>query len=460
MNNLPAAPLPFGTGHQKLAREIFRELIEIDTTTSTGDTTQACRAMVERLRDEGFPRDDLRVLGPAPRKGNLVARLRGTGTRAPVLLLAHLDVVDAQREEWSVDPFTLVERDGHFYGRGTTDDKAMAAIWIANLIRYRQEGFSPDRDIVVALTADEEGGDHNGAEWLLREHRPLVEAEYGLNEGGIGRMKGGVRVFNTVQASEKVYQDFLIEARGQSGHSSVPGPDSAIYCLAEGLGRLSRYRFPVNIGEITRAFFARMSEIENGDAAADMKAMLKTPPDPGAVSRLSALPYYNGLLRTTCVPTRLDAGHANNTIPSTARAVVNCRIIPGESPAEVRTALVAALADDRIEVRPLGNLRAAPPSPLRPELMREVERITSELWPGVPVVPVMGIGGTDSRHFRHAGIPMYGVSGIFLDVDDVRAHAPDERIGVQSFFEGQEFLYRLVAALSQSTASSAAGREV
>ncbi len=430
------------------AREILRELIEIDTTHTTGSTTVAAEAMARRLRDAGLPEEDVRVLGPHPEKGNLVARLRGSGARGPLLLLAHLDVVEARREEWSVDPFALTERDGWLYGRGTTDDKAMAAIWVATLIRLREEGFTPDRDLVLALTADEESGEHNGARWLLEEHRALLEAAYGLNEGGYGRMKEGRRVSNTVQAGEKVALDFVLEARGRGGHSSLPSGENPIYLLSEGLVRLARHHFPVRLGEVTRAFFARMAELESGQTAADMRAVLRTPPDAEALSRLAAIPYYNGLLRTTFAATVLEAGRESNTIPGTARAVVNCRVLPGETAEEVRRGLEEALGDARIEVRARGEASAAPPSPLTAEIMEPVERITAELWPGVPVVPVMSIGATDSRHFRQAGIPMYGVSGLFLDVDDVRAHAPDERVGVREFHEAGEFLYRLVRALS------------
>ncbi|CAN5811000.1 M20/M25/M40 family metallo-hydrolase [soil metagenome] len=436
------------SARQQLARDIFRELIEIDTTDSSGDTTEAAEAVARRLRAAGFSEGDVQVLGPHPRKGNLVARLRGSGARKPLLLLAHVDVVEAQRDEWSVDPFTFLECDGYFYGRGTTDDKAMAAIWVANLIRYQQEGLTPDRDIILALTADEEGGEHNGAKWLLQSHREIVEAEYGLNEGGYGRLKDGKRISNTVQASEKVYLDFQLEAKGRSGHSSLPSDDNAITHLAEALSRLARHQFPVKLTEVTRAFFQRMAEIETGLVAEDMRSLLRTPPDPEALARLSAVPYYHGLLRTTCVATRLDAGQSNNTVPAVAYAVVNCRLLPGESADEVRQVLTQVIADGRVAVRPLRAAKPSPPSPLTAEVMEPVERITDEMWPGVPVVPIMGIGATDSLYFRQAGIPVYGVSGIFLDVDDVRAHGRDERINVQAFYEGQEFLYRLVRALS------------
>lgn len=429
-----------------LAREILGELIAIDTTGSTGSTTGAAEAVARRLRASGFPEEDVRVLGPHPRKGNLVARLRGTGARGPLLLLAHLDVVDARREEWTVDPFALTERDGHLYGRGTLDDKAMAALWTAGLIRLHEEGFVPRRDIVLALTADEEGGSHNGAEWLLGSHRPLVEAALGLNEGGYGRMKGGRRISNQVQAAEKTAVYFRLEAAGRSGHSSIPAGESAVYRLARALGRLERHAFPVRLTETTRAFFQRMAELESGETAADMRALAGTG-SPDAAARLSREPYYNALMRTTCAPTVLEAGSAHNVLPSRARAVVDCRILPGESPEDVARTL-EEVAGEGVRVRPLGEAKPAPASPLTRELLDPVERITEALWPGVPAVPVMSVGATDSLHFRRAGIPMYGVSGIFLDVDDVRAHAPDERIGVEAFHEGGEFLYRLVRALA------------
>lgn len=433
--------------YQQFARDIFRELIETDTTEPSG-TTRAAEAMAQRLHAVGFPETDVQVLGPEPHKHNLVARFRGTGARQPLLLLAHLDVVDAQRSEWSVEPFEFLERDGHFYGRGTTDDKAMAAIWVANLIRWKQEGFSPSRDIILALTADEEGGPDNGAKWLVHNHRELVDAAYGLNEGGYGRIKQGRRISNTVQAGEKVYTDFQLEAHGLGGHSSLPTRDNAIYRLADALARIAAYEFPVELSEVTRAFFERMSSIASGQVADDMRALLRTPPDPDAVARLSGVPQYNGLLRTTWAATRIQAGQSNNTIPQTARAVLNCRLLPGHSPDEVRRTLAEVVADGRIEIQPLIAAKPSPPSPLTSEVIGPIERITEEMWPGVPVVPTMGIGATDSLYFRQAGIPMYGVSGIFLDVDDVRAHAPDERILVQSFYDGHEFLYRLVKALA------------
>ena len=431
-----------------LAREILRELIQIDTTDATGDNTRAAEAMAVRLRAAGFPAEDVQVLAPAPRNGNLVARLRGTGAKQPLLLLAHLDVVEARREDWSFDPFAFLEKDGYYYGRGTSDDKAMAAIFVANLIRYRREGLRPERDLVVALTADEEGGDHNGVDWLLKTHPDLIRAEYGLNEGGRGLMREGRHLANQVQAAEKVYVSFGLEVTSAGGHSSLPVPDNAIYRLAAGLSRLAAFDFPVKLGEITRAYFARMAAVETGTMAADMKALAADTPDPEAAARLSRSALFNSMMRTTCVATRLEGGHADNALPQMARAVVNCRVLPGEAAESVRQALVRVLDDPRISVTQQGGFRPSPPSPLRQDVLLAIERVTAELWPGVPVVPVMGTGATDSLYLRGAGIPMYGVSGIFGDIDDVRAHGRDERLGVRSFNEGREFLYRLVKRLA------------
>jgi len=442
------APSP----HDQLARDIYKQLSEINTTDSVGNTTEAADAMAARLKAEGFPDADVQVLGPNPRKGNLVARLRGSGGEKPVLLLAHLDVVEARKADWSadLDPFTFIERDGYFYGRGTSDDKAMAAIWVANLIRMKQEGFRPRRDIIVALTADEEGGTSNGVDWLLRNHRDLIDADYCLNEGGGGEIIDGRYVLNEVQASEKVYQSFQLEVTNPGGHSSLPTKDNAIYHLAQGLTRLASYEFPVQLNPITRTFFERTAAIEQGPIAADMKAVAGTPPDPAAVERLSVSPYYHALLRTTCVATRLDAGHADNALPQLARALVNCRMLPGSDPTEVEQTLVHVLADDQIRVTPVGKAQPSPPSPLRPDVMEPIERITREMW-DVPTVPTMVTGATDGLYLRNAGIPTYGVSGLFEDINDVRAHGRDERMGVKAFYEGREFLYRLVRELTKPT---------
>jgi len=432
-----------------LAREIFEELIEINTTDSVGDNTQAAEAMAVRLRDAGFPEEDVRVLGPHPRKGNLIARLRGSGKREPILLLAHIDVVEALPSDWSFDPFTFLEKDGYFYGRGTSDDKAMAAIWIANLIRMKRESFLPDRDLIVALTADEEGGSYNGVQWLLANHRDLIDAAYCLNEGGGGQLKDGKKLSNSVQLSEKLFQSFSLEATNPGGHSSRPRKDNAIYQLSSALVKISQHEFPVELDEITSAYFEKMSAIESGETSRDMLSVARRS-DPGAAARLSKSPYYNAVLRTTCVATQLQGGHAENALPQTARATVNCRIFPGSDPKDVQRTLESVAGDEAVNMSPVQPASPSLPSPLLPEVMGPIERITEEMWPGVPVVPTMSTGATDGLFLRNAGIRTYGVSGIFGDVDDARAHGKDERLLVSSFYEGREFLHRLVRALSSS----------
>ena len=433
--------------HQELARELFRELIEINTVDSAG-TTAAAQAMAQRLLDAGFPPEDVHVVGPNERKMNLVARLRGADTgRAPILLLAHLDVVEALPSDWNLDPWTFTERDGYYYGRGVVDDKDEAAIYTANLIRYKQEGFVPDRDIIVALTADEEGGDFNGVQWLLQNRRDLIDAGYALNEGGGGALKNGEHQLNSVQASEKVYQSFNLRATNPGGHSSLPRDDNAIYDLVNALLRISEYRFPVMLNEVTQAYFTRTADVEGGAIAGAMRTMLADPRNAPAVERLQAFPHYNARMRTTCVATRLSGGHADNALPQAAGAMVNCRILPNQGPAEVLRTL-RRIAGSAVEITPDGTPNPSPPSPMTAEVMGPIERITEEMWPGVPVVPTMSTGATDGLYLRRAGIPVYGVSGLFGDVDDVRSHGQDERILIESFYEGQEFLYRLVKALS------------
>jgi acetylornithine deacetylase/succinyl-diaminopimelate desuccinylase-like protein len=435
--------------HQQLLREIYQELVEINTTNSVGDNTKAAEAMARRLIAAGFLAADVQVLAPASRKGNVVARLRGTGARRPLLLLAHLDVVEANREDWSVDPFKLLERDGYFYGRGTSDDKAMAAAFVVNLIRYRQEGFVPDRDLIVALTADEEGGGHNGVAWLLQEHRALIDAELALNEGGGGSLKNGRRVSNSLQASEKIFQSYRLEVTNKGGHSSLPVKDNAIWHLSGGLARLADFDFPVNLDEVNRQFFERTSAQIGGSLGNDFRAVASGNRDPAVVARVAAAgPVFNSRMRTTCVPTRLEGGHADNALPQMARAVVNCRVLPNETEENVRQTLIRVLANDTIKVTPVNRFFPSPASPLTAEIMGAVQQVTQQMWPGVPVVPMMSTGATDSRFLRTAGIPAYGTSGMFGDVDDIRAHGRDERMLVQSLYEGQEYLYRLVRRLS------------
>ncbi|MGQ0816128.1 MAG: M20/M25/M40 family metallo-hydrolase [Gemmatimonadota bacterium] len=419
---------------QQYARATLAQLIEINTTDASGNNTVAAEAMAKRLLDAGIPAADVQVLGPAPRKGNLVARLRSTKPQSkPLLLMAHLDVVEAKREDWSFDPFVFREQDGYFYGRGTSDDKAMAAIFTTTLVRMKQEGIVPRRDIILILTADEEGGDYNGVDWLLKNHRELVAAAFGINEGGGGQIDGGKRTFNEVQASEKIFLSFQLETTNPGGHSSLPVRDNAIYHVAEALTRIANYEFPMQPGEIARGYFRKVLDTELDDAAMER------------LSEQSA--YYNALLRTTCVATMLQGGHAENALPQMARATVNCRLLPGEQPEAVQATLTRIVANDKVKITPMAPAKPSDPSPLTDEVMKPIERITNALWPGVQVVPIMATGATDGLYFRNAGIPIYGVSGIFEDINDVRAHGRDERLLVQSFYEGQEFLWRLVNAL-------------
>ena len=348
------------------AREIYKELVEINTTdTPAGNVTRAAEAVAARLRAAGFPETDIHVLGPDPRKHNVVARYHGSGAKRPLLLLAHLDVVEAKKEDWSFDPFTFLEKDGWFYGRGTSDDKAMAAQFVANIIRLKEEGFTPERDLILALTADEAGGTFNGVDWLVKNHKDLIDAEFAINEGGGGNMRKGKYLTNEVQASEKVFQNFKLEVTNAGGHSSLPVKDNAIYHLSEGLARLARFDFPVQLNEVTRAYFERSAQVESDPkVAADMRAVAKPTPDLAAAGRLSAqLPYWNSMMRTTCVATMLSAGHATNALPQLATANVNCRILPGVSPTSVRDTLTEVLADPKIKVEFVGDAtpRAVPP---------------------------------------------------------------------------------------------------
>lgn len=441
----------FAQANQDLTREIFKELIEINTTHSSGNTTEAAEAMARRLKAAGFTDKDIFIGGSHPKKGNLVVTLKGSGKRKPILLMAHIDVVEALREDWSFDPFKFQEIDGFYYARGSSDDKAMAAIFVANLIRYKKEGFVPERDIIVALTADEEGGDHNGIKWLLDNHRDLVNADFALNEGGGGQQKDGKKILNGVQLSEKVFQSFQLEVKNPGGHSSLPRKDNAIYHLTAAINKLANFDFPINLNDGTRAFFERSAKIETGQLAADMKGVILSPPDADAVKRLSEIPYYNALLRTTCVATMLSGGHAQNALPQTATAVVNCRILPGEDPEKIKQTLIEVFNDSEVKVTAMNAASASPPSPLSTEVMGPIEKVTAKMWPGVAVIPVMSTGATDGAHTRNAGIPTYGVSGLFSEMDDKRAHGKDERINVKAFYEGQEFLYQLVKELSQKT---------
>jgi acetylornithine deacetylase/succinyl-diaminopimelate desuccinylase-like protein len=433
---------------QKLAHDIFKEMVESKSGFSSGPTTPIAEAVATRLKAVGFPDSDIFLGGADPRKGNIVARYHGTGKRKPILLLAHIDVVEAKREDWSMDPFTLTEKDGYYYGRGTSDDKAQAAVWVANLIRYKRENFQPDRDLIVALTADEEGGGpFNGVDWLLKNHRELIDADFCFNEGGRGELVSGKHVANDVGLAEKTYADFRFEVRNKGGHSSRPTPDNAIYQLAAALTKLSEYRFPFELNDVTRAYFSQMAKIESGETAALLKQVSEGNED--AMRKLAASsPAYNSTMRTTCVATQLEGGHAPNALPQLAAANINCRILPQDKVEDVFATLKRVAGGDPVNVTIAQNEGAAPPSPLRPDVMHAIAAVTDSMWAGVITVPSMSTGASDGRYLRAAGIPTYGVQGFFDERDAGRAHGRDERILIQSFYEGQTFLYELVKRLA------------
>jgi acetylornithine deacetylase/succinyl-diaminopimelate desuccinylase-like protein len=429
---------------RQLSYDIFKQLIEINTTDSVGSTTVAAEAMAQRLRDAGFPASDVVVLGPNARKGNLVARLHGTGAHKPVLLIGHLDVVEALRSDWTTDPFQFVEKDGYYYGRGTQDMKSDDAIWVTEFIRLKREGFKPDRDLILALTADEED---------------LIDAEFVLNSDGGGvDTANGKPVIVSMDASEKLYADFRLTVTNPGGHSSLPVPDNAIYHLASALVRLEQFQFPLELNAVTRAYFERMASLQTGQEAADMRAILKAPPDPKAAERLCLDPLQNASLRTTCVATRLEAGHANNALPQSAHSVVNCRILPGHSREETRQTLLRIFADPKVQVSYVDNsgrvldsapeAQALPPVKLRPEVMGALEKASHEEWPGTPVIPTMATGASDGVYTNAAGMPTFGISGVAIDMNDVRAHGRDERVRVESFYQGVDFYYRYLKALT------------
>lgn len=444
---------------RQLARDVFKQLIEINTTDEDGSVTAASEAMAKRFLDAGFPASDVQLLGPNDRKKNLVVRYHGTGQKKPILIICHLDVVQALRKDWSTDPFQFIEKDGYFYGRGTQDMKDADAIMVTNFLRLHREGFNPDRDLILALTADEEGGKSNGVAWLIKNHRDLVDAEFVLNpdSGGVD-LQHGKTVAVMVEATEKVYADYQVTATNRGGHSSLPRPDNAIYELTSALEKLSHYTFPFELNPVTRTYFERLSARESGQTAADMKAILATPPDQDAIARLSKEPSYNSTLHTTCVATRLSGGHANNALPQTAQANVNCRIFPGHSPEEIRQELIKLFADPKLTVKYVSDAgvvsdtapdrKAIVPPPPLPEVFDPLTKVAGKLWPGVPVIPLMENGASDSIYTAAAGMPSYGISGIALELDDVRAHGKDERLPVDSYFKGLDFYYDYLKALS------------
>ena len=431
-------------------RDLYKELVETNTSLSVGSCTEAATRMATRLKAAGYSDDDIHLFSTPehPKDGGLVAVLHGTGSKQKaILLLAHLDVVEAKREDWTRDPFTLVEEGGYFYGRGTSDDKAQAAIFTDLLIRYKQEGYKPKRDIKLALTCGEETtGSFNGAEWLGQNHKDWIDAAFAINEGADGDLdENGKRVSMSVEAGQKVYQDFTVTTTNPGGHSSQPVPDNAIYDMADALKKVQAYEFPVMLNDATRAYFTRMAAIKGGDIGAAMTAIVKDPTDAAANAVLSKDKYYHSILRTTCVATLINGGHAPNALPQTVKTNINCRIFPGTPIEDVRMALSNAIGDPKVSVETYGDLSPATPSPaLGPDILGPIEQVSAKLYPGTPVLPVMVTGASDAIYTTAAGIPTYGFTGIFVDPDEGNIHGLNERVRVQSLMDGRKFTYQLI----------------
>ncbi len=441
------------TATQEVARGVLKELVEINTSVTTGNITNGALAMVKRFRAAGIADSDIFVGGPRPERHNVVARLRGKNPagRKPLLLLAHLDVVEALKADWSpdLDPFVFTEKEGYYYARGVADDKAMASIFVANLLRMKAEGWRPDRDILVALTSDEESGPFNGVDWLVTNHRELVDVGLVINEGGGGVLRNGQPLFNTIQLAQKVTTNFTLHVTNRGGHSSVPRNDNAITALADALSKVGRYHFPVRISEVTRQFFAETAKQESPAMGRAMQALVAHPNDTAAAAVVAADEKYSSMLRTTCVATLLSGGHASNALPQLAEANINCRIYPTDVTEDVRRALEKVIADTTVKVLVKSQRPPSPAATLSPEILQPVTQVTNELFGNIPIIPTMSTGANDSRFFLTLGVPAFGVSGLFMDPTvDARAHGRDERMRIQSYFEGQEFLYRLTKLLS------------
>jgi acetylornithine deacetylase/succinyl-diaminopimelate desuccinylase-like protein len=447
-----AAPARAATDAEGLQRfrSIYKELVETNTTLSVGDCTLAAQRMAARLKAAGYPDADFRVFVPEghPKEGGLLAALHGSDAKAKaVLMLAHIDVVEAKREDWTRDPFTLIEEDGYFYGRGTIDMKAQAAIWVDNLIRYREEGYKPRRTIKLALTCGEEtNGALNGAGWLAKNDRDAIDAELALTEGVDGELDAqGHHIALKILAAEKTSQNYVFESTNPGGHSSRPVADNAIYHLVRAVDRVSHFEFPVELDDANRAYFTGMSKIVGGEAGAAMAAVVKNPQDAASVAILDKDQNWHAMLRTTCVATMLVAGHATNALPQRATANINCRIFPGDSRDAVLAQLVKIVDDPKVSVRiPEVRGPAADPAPLTPRILKPIEKVAHGLWPGIPVVAALEPGASDAQFLNPAGIPTYGVTGLFADPDGGRMHGLNERVGVQSVYEARTFLYRLV----------------
>lgn len=445
----PLAP----PANQALAHDILKELVAINTVHDHG-TLKAAQAIQARLKAAGFTDADVQLLQipEHPEQAQVVARLRAKAPKAkPVLFIGHLDVVEAKPEDWTVDPFTLTEKDGWWYGRGTQDMKGEDAIMLASLIRLKSEGYVPDRDLIFAFTSDEEVGDEIGAKWLLDNHRSLIDSALVINtDAGGGSLRGDKRLYYGVETSEKIYLTFQLETTNKGGHSSIPEPDNAIYRLAAALGRIAAYQFPIQTTATTRGDFAVAALLSSGQEAEDLKAVAKDPPDLAAAARLSASPRYNAALRTTCVATGVSGGHSENALPQRARATIQCRMMPNDTQANVAARLTEVIADPQVTMSVVYAAKPSPESPPEPKLMAKFTKVVHDSWPGTPVAPHMDRGASDSVFTRGAGLPSYGLSSIWSSADDNRAHGRDERISAKAFAEGLQFHYNLIKAMAQA----------
>jgi len=448
--SISAASAQQTSSYHALGRAILRELIETNTTASAGNTTVIADQLAVRFKEYGFADADVQVVGPSVKNRNLIVRYRGSGSRKPVLLLAHLDVVEAKRDDWTYDPFTLTENGGYFYGRGTQDIKGGAATLIAAVLRLKQEGWTPDRDLILALTAGEEGGPYNGVDWLLKNRRALVDAEYVINvDAGGGEIENGKNTLFAVQAGEKVFHSVSLTVRNPGGHSSMPRSDNAIYSLTAALQRLSKYEFPAKPNAIVKAYFTNAAKTATPPVAADMRRVAAGTADAATFARLSKSPLYNAFLRTTCVATMLEAGHAENALPQTAKATVNCRMLPGEDPAGVERTIARVINDTSVHLVATDTAIQSPPSPLRPDLFAAIDASLKAVLGPIPISPTMETGATDGLYFRNAGIPVYGFTGIFLAVDDNRMHGKDERILIKAFDDALDFTYDVLKRIGR-----------
>jgi acetylornithine deacetylase/succinyl-diaminopimelate desuccinylase-like protein len=436
---------------QLLARSLLEEMVNIKSTESGVGSTPVVQILEKHFREAGYGGADLFVGGKEPRKQNIVIRLRGRGEGKPVLMIAHLDVVEANREDWSpdIDPFKFVQRDGYFYGRGTQDVKEGAAILAANMIRWKQDGWKPANDLILALTADEEGGSANGVDWLLKNHRNLIEAQYCLNpDGGDFDERNGKPFLIKIAAGEKKYSAVKLETFNKGGHGSRPRKDNAIYQMAQALQKVQAFHFPVELSPVTREQLTRGAALESGQRAADMKAIVANPNDAAVNARMSEDQTLNALLHTTCVATEIQGGHAENALPQHVKAVLNCRILPDSDPATVLTALKNAVGDPEVKLdwESIDEKRY-PSSPLNPTIMSAIETVAKQMYPGVTVMPSLELGASDGKYLRGEGIPTYGIPGTFIEENDIRSHGKDERLGVREFYDGVDFYNNLLKVL-------------